>query len=186
MDANVPDFDFDYFKRIPQKSKITFIERIPIVWGGHSLVWCEQRLLEVAIEGGYAYYHLLSGADLPLKRADEIYCFFEEHKEYTFLSFNNEEFRKSREVQERVRLYHPLKNYYGRDNNLLHAVEKILRMIQRCISVDRFRNSERVIYIGSQWFSISHEMAQYICGQKRGLNFYLGIHCVLMKSLFRP
>ena len=56
-----------------------YVPRMDVVWGGDSLVKCELELLKAAAPKHYAYYHLLSGVDLPLKSQNEIHDFFSEH-----------------------------------------------------------------------------------------------------------
>lgn len=52
-------------------------ERIDGRWGHSSLMDIEYVLFRAAYgRGGYAYYHLLSGADLPIKSQDYIHNFF--------------------------------------------------------------------------------------------------------------
>lgn len=52
-------------------------EREAPAWGHISIVRAELRLFSAALAQGeeYAYYHLLSGMDLPLKSQDEIHDF---------------------------------------------------------------------------------------------------------------
>mgnify|MGYP000980063401 CR=1 FL=1 len=54
-------------------------EREAPAWGHISIVRAELRLFSAALAQGeeYAYYHLLSGMDLPLKSQDEIHDFFD-------------------------------------------------------------------------------------------------------------
>ena len=59
-------------------SKLRFIEPTDVRWADYSQSNVELRLLDAALRhGGYSYFHLLSGVDLPLKPAREIYDFFE-------------------------------------------------------------------------------------------------------------
>jgi hypothetical protein len=43
--------------------------------GAYSQVRCELELLEAAVKDYHDYYHLLSGADLPIKSQDQIHKF---------------------------------------------------------------------------------------------------------------
>ncbi len=61
----------------PKKSYIDFIERRKVAWGGYSQIEVEVNLLETAINyKKFDYYHLISGADLPIKSQDYIHTFF--------------------------------------------------------------------------------------------------------------
>ena len=55
-------------------------KRIDIRWGHVSLIKAEMLLFEAALTNGpYAYYHLLSGADLLIKPLDLFFNFFEKN-----------------------------------------------------------------------------------------------------------
>ena len=55
-------------------------------WGQVSIVRAELLLFSAALQqkSPYAYYHLLSGVDLPLKSQDEIHAFLRNIKEKSF------------------------------------------------------------------------------------------------------
>ena len=54
---------------------------IAVYWGHTSQVEAELLLMRTALQHGpYAYYHLLSGNDLPVKTQDEIHNFFRENE----------------------------------------------------------------------------------------------------------
>ena len=61
---------------------------IKLYWGDISLVEAEFTLLETASANGkYAYYHLLSGVDLPLKNQNYIHDFFDRHAGQEFVEY---------------------------------------------------------------------------------------------------
>ena len=69
-------------------SKLSFVEpRISVHWGGISIMHAELALLRAAVPGGYAFYHLLSGQDLPIKPQDAIHAFFAEHADREFINY---------------------------------------------------------------------------------------------------
>ena len=82
IDAKVKDFDFKFFQALTQYSGLRFTpRRISATWGDFSLVNTELLLLQTAVAGEdpaqpYAYYHLISGVDLPIKSNDDIHAFF--------------------------------------------------------------------------------------------------------------
>lgn len=167
IDRSAGEFDFDRLKKIPKKSRIHFTKRLSIKWGGHSQIQCEQLLLEEAVKGNYTFYHLLSGADLPLKPADTIYRFFEENCGSEFLYFSSDEFSATREIQERVSIYHFFKNFYGRKNRFFEICDHISARVQRILNIDRMKKYGYSVRCGANWFSISHELAKFVCSQKK-------------------
>lgn len=63
-------------------------KRVDIRWGHVSLIKAEISLFESASANGpYGYYHLLSGADLPIKSQDYIFDFFEKNAGKEFVGF---------------------------------------------------------------------------------------------------
>lgn len=56
-------------------SKVFFVERVNIYYCDYSQVEAQKRLLHAAVGNGYDYYHLLSGADLPIHPMDSILKF---------------------------------------------------------------------------------------------------------------
>ena len=63
-------------KSVVKKSALYFTKEIPIYWGDYSQVEAELELFETALnKDNYSMYHLLSGVDLPLDTAENIYNF---------------------------------------------------------------------------------------------------------------
>ena len=170
IDASVKDFDFDYFRNIVKKSKVYFTPRIRVTWGGHSQIRCEQILLEEATKGKYGYYHLISGVDLPLKPAEMIYQYFQDHI--------GEEFCKRSDTRERVSLWHPFKDMYAKEACFYSFLDRVFMRLQRLLSVDRMKKNGYTVKCGANWFSISHELASFVCSKKKEIKrlFYYS-HC---------
>ena len=73
----------------PQFAGIKYIKRTNVSRGGDSLIKCELELLKSAINGGYAYYHLLSGQDLPIKSQNYIHAFFDKNTENNYIKIDS-------------------------------------------------------------------------------------------------
>lgn len=59
---------------VPQQAECRYLKRQKVTWGGWSMIRMELELLRTATAAGsFDYLHLLSGQDLPLKTADEIF-----------------------------------------------------------------------------------------------------------------
>lgn len=110
IDAKVKDFDFSHFKSITKHSKVIFTDkRFDITWGDFSILQCEMLLLKTAVknerqDSQYTYYHLLSGADFPIKSNDEIYSFFESNSNKEFVNYSAKEVLQS--AESRIKYYH--------------------------------------------------------------------------------
>ena len=134
IDKKAGPFDKSGFSDIVKKSRLYFTERLDVHWGGYSQIACELLLLKSAVsrhpQGVYTYYHLLSGADLPLKSQNEIHTFFERHAGKEFLAFDPQVSQKTRE---RVSLWH-----FFRESRLFLAepADHILTLLQRLLGID--------------------------------------------------
>lgn len=131
--------------------------------GGYSLVNAEMLLLEKAVTDvdEYDYYHLLSGQDLPIKSQDYIHEFFERNNGKEFVTFDNDGFDQYR----RVSYYHFFQEQAGRENKgVFKWLNRTGLRIQKLIGFQR--NKEICFRKGTQWFSITNELARYVVAQK--------------------
>lgn len=150
-----------------QKARLYVFSKYDVRWGTYSIVECELFLLERAVEKNYSYYHLLSGEDFPIKKARDIYNFFESTQK-EFVSFTNSRITKC--DLSRVQFKHPFLNLMKTNNNqvLNRVYFKIDSYIMR---IFRIIGRKGVLYFdeyqkGSQWFSITHNFAVFVCNQK--------------------
>ena len=157
IDQKAQNFDFTGFSHVVQKSSLYFTKRLNVHWGGYSQTACELVLLKAAVPRHYAYYHLLSGSDFPLKTQDEIHQFFEEHAGKEFLCFDAPKFLP--QIRERISLYH-----FFRESScsLAEPADMLLTKLQRLLHVDRLKGQSLSLQKGANWFSITHAFAQYV------------------------
>ncbi len=149
-------------------SDLFYVKPLSVTWGGYSQIRCEMRLFECAGKKHYAYYHVLSGVDLPLKSQDEIHGFFDGRSGQNFIGFDNSS-PITGAVIDRVRYYHFFQNAAGRSTNRfmchLRGIEERLLRLQVKMNVKR---KEIIpIYKGANWISITDEMLQYVIKSKR-------------------
>lgn len=142
-----------------------------IAWGADTQVRCEMLLLEQAVRGGYDYYHLLSGVDIPLRRREEIEAFFEDRTE-SFVQIREE--KDNAHTLDRVRYRYPLQNLIGRprkDGGFWYGVLQQFSYecvkLQRALGMDRTKKAPFAYCRGGNWFSITHELAAYVVGHRR-------------------
>ncbi len=167
IDKKVKQFPFEKFHHILHHSKIYFIKRISIKWGHFSMVKCELNLLEAAIKGQYHYYHLLSGADMPLKSQNEIYSFFEKHHGKDFVHFTSDD--AAERARHRICAYHCMWAYTKSKNSFEACIKNITQKISHIFTKifgGRKYNQKIAIAYGSQWFSITHKLAEYVVAKK--------------------
>ncbi len=166
IDSKVKDFDFNEFLKLPQFSRIYFTDRISVTWGDFSQVKAELILLSKAVENendenSYSYFHLLSGADLPIKTNDEIHKFFDENAGKEFIHFSSNE--PSSSAQSRIRYYH----IFRKKRNLFYKIlAQIALKVQKALGVNRLKKNHLIVQKGTNWFSITHDFANYVVSKR--------------------
>lgn len=192
IDKKVKDFNFDKFSSIAKKSKIFFTNRINVSWGGYSLVQCELLLLKEAIVHNYEYYHLISGVDLPLKTNEEIHDFFNKNKGKEFISYDKN--ASDTEIESRIKYYYLLQDKFGRSSKLAYIIQACCIRIQKILNVNRIKNIKYTLKKGTQWFSITNNLAHYIVEKENEIyNLFrfgccvdeLFLHTMVYNSNFR-
>lgn len=137
--------------------------------GGASLVFIELELLKALRNYDYAYIHLLSGEDLPIKSQDYIHDFFDRNNGIEYIQVIDNEWSRRTAVN-RLRYYYILQEGMGSGLNKKNFIRKIIQrtlvVIQKIIKVDRLKGLSIDLYCGSQWFSITGEFAHYISQQE--------------------
>lgn len=162
IDARSKDFDASKFNGVLKHASLTFAPRVKVTWGGSSQIQCELALLRRAVACECDYYHLLSGADLPLHDMDYIDDFFKSHRGQEFVDFCEIGSDMLQSTRERVSLFHPFQNMLGRN---CRYVEWLSKRFQRSMGVDRLKEHAEVLAKGAQWYSITHGFALWVVDQ---------------------
>lgn len=165
VDKKVKEFPETVLKSAVLKSKLIFVPRRQINWGGYSQIESELSLLLEAIKTYHSYYHLLSGVDFPIKTQDEIHKFFDDHQGSNYIKYDWNSMRSNSHL-ERIREYHFFQEKIGRNLGKMAAfwwyAEKSSLRFQKKISVNRIKGREEEFFKGTNWFSITHEMASFV------------------------
>ena len=171
IDKRSKDFKQCDFDNVAQYSKVVFWQEYEVFWGSFSLVETELFLFEKAHQIGYDYYHLISGADLPLKDNRELDQFFEKNKGKQFIQFIDVEVKDNPKIARRMKYYHFLQNYrrgfsHKWMNRIFIFCERILLVIQMMFRINRIKNLDWKIKYGSQWISITDELVVVLLREK--------------------
>ena len=196
-DKKTLDYPQDKLKNAVKNANVYFTKRIRVTWSGYSIVKATLILLREATNNGeYAYYHLLSGQDLPIKSQDYIHDFCQNNA-------NREFVRTDHSIAANPKRQYNLMYYLffqelvrrnGSFSNLFARAEKVSLSIQKRLKVNRIRGKESLLYSSSQWFSITHDFAKYILQQKKWIarqfrwtNFSdeVFVQSILMNSHYR-
>jgi len=165
IDKKVKEPPFDMLRGAVRASGLEFVERVDVSWGGYSQIRAEMMLLEAAAPKGYAYCHLISGVDMPLKTQDEIHAFFDALGQRECVNLSPTQY-----AVDRVMYYYPLQDFVSRKKGfvfkLLRGLQKLLVAAQRLLGFNRVRGQEQYFVKGSNWVDISGEFASWILDRK--------------------
>lgn len=155
IDSKAKDFPMEEIAAVPKKASCTFTERTDVKWGDYSQIHCEILLLKEAVKTEHAYYHLLSGMDLPIKSQNEIHDFFEK---YDGLEFVDEDLPTiSQAALSRVRYSH---RFYGKAGSIKDLLGALETKGQKVLGIDRTKAFGNIVFQkGRNWFSITHGLA---------------------------
>lgn len=190
----------DLIKPVVNKSNIYFISQNNVQWGAYSQIRTEVELLKAAVPQKYQYYHLISGADLPLKSQEYIHQFFSDNQGKEFVQLGTKEYIQS--IQQRYKYYWLFQEQLGNGNkNIIYKILNKLRygtvFIQSVFKIDRRRknkNEFKEYYAGANWFSITHDFAKYVISKEKQIQKIFGkticcdevfLQTILMNSSFK-
>lgn len=158
--------DSHTFSGLTSHSTLTFIPRRKVVWGGSSQIAVELDLFAAAHQqGGYRYYHLLSGVDYPVKSNDYIHHYFEQHDGQNFIAIeeNGPRFRL------RFDQYHFLQNtLVGKRRNLWKYIDFASCYMQKAVGIRRFPQKKDIRKF-INWVSVTDEVVDLIVIRKEAI-----------------
>lgn len=159
-------------ENITKHSKLSIYQEIKVCWGGYSQVQTELFLIGKACEVGYDYYHLLSGADLPLRSNDALDAFFEANRGLEFIHFDDATPQNDPRIRRRASLYHFLQSYRRRFrtsiiNGIFSFLDRALLALQMVLKVNRLKKEKWTIKYGPQWFSITDSLAKTVLAEQK-------------------
>ncbi|MCQ2140444.1 MAG: beta-1,6-N-acetylglucosaminyltransferase [Bacteroidales bacterium] len=138
-------------------------DRVDVCWGDISVVEAEYKLFEAAIMNDvYAYYHLLSGADLPLKSQDAIHKFFMMNRGKEFIGFST--YNCVEEVRRKVNRWHLFPRDFKNRSQLKRALRAGFLRLQEMLHIER--NKQEIFRKGTQWVSVTDGFARHLVAAK--------------------
>lgn len=162
IDKNSKDIPVQNIVNCVKKSKVKISRKYRVHWGTNSIALATLELLKKASQGQYSYYHVLSGADLPIKSKEEIWDFFEKNEGKEFVHFGTQQYQK--DIHCRYNQYHFFSKQLGRkrDKKFWVDLETYSLAIQRRLHIDRTKKATYAFYGGANWVSITNDLTQYI------------------------
>ncbi|HBQ46771.1 MAG TPA: glycosyl transferase [Ruminococcaceae bacterium] len=157
------------FRSITRSANLFLTERLSVHWGGYSQIRCELLLLKEAARRRYAYYHLISGVDVPLVTQDEFHAFFERIDGKEIVGFARPAI--SGDELDRFNTYHFFQESIGRKRSALAFAERASLRLQHLLRVSRAKRYRRkygvsVFQKGTNWFDITDGLARYVLSRE--------------------
>lgn len=179
VDAKVQNFDESRFQKLIKNAELIFLKkRIKVKWAHVTVAKAELRLMEAAAsKRSYDYYHLVSGADLPLLTPDAFHAFFAQHQGEEFISILPDNLSLPHRVELiTVLAANPLpQNWWQRKSN---------KIMFKCLTLQRKLGLKPMSYFlpeikrGSQWASLTDDCVRYIINRmKKELKWYQWSSC---------
>ncbi len=138
-------------------------ERLDVRWGDVSQIETELLLFKTAVaKGPYAYYHLLSGVDLPIKSQDYIHRFFETHAGKEFIGFA--ETVLTPEIVRKVQRWHLFPRHFRDGNLFTRLLRSAFLRLQEVAGIRR--NRDIAFCKGANWVSVTDAFARYFLSQE--------------------
>lgn len=175
IDKKVQKFDFKKIKKLVCKSNIFFTERIDVRWGDYSQVEAILTLLKKANHinkenknawGGYAYYHLLSGVDLPLRPQEEIHEILSKTPDREYIHFAPKTSCEKILYRYKYRYFYTKYLKEKSPKKLLYKIGRLNVLLQRILGMDRLAGKQILLKYGSEWFSITNNLVEYILSKE--------------------
>ncbi|MEE0682888.1 MAG: beta-1,6-N-acetylglucosaminyltransferase, partial [Bacilli bacterium] len=161
VDKKLKEFTPEKYKKIIKKGNLFILpKRINIKWGGFTQIECELELLKEATKRNHSYYHLISGADMPLKNQNDIYNFFENHYGMEFIHFDEKELRN--EYRNRINKYYL---FTGKKKSI---IKKIINKLFLLLQFKKNRIDNNIVLgKGANWFTITDKLANYVLSYEK-------------------
>lgn len=131
-----------------------------VYWGDISQVQVEFDLYKKAYYNGpYAYYHLLSGVDLPIKNMDTIHAFFTQHQGTEFVEFWDG-LAHDRDLRRKLSRYCLYTHHMRDKKNKGHYLPSFARNMFYLLQKTHFfsRKLDRNFRKGAAWASFTHDL----------------------------
>ena len=159
------DIEIEDIRKIKiEKSQMFIYKKIEVRWADVSQVECELFLIEKALKSDkYKYLHLISGADLPIKKIDEIFYFFDNASE-EYIHFEDEASNFRLDSVNRYNIF----TRYRRTSIVAKIINRLAVYLQKLFNINRNRDKDK-IRGGLNWFSITHDLSCYILEKKEDI-----------------
>lgn len=146
------------------RSKLYFTEkRVDVRWADYSMVEAELTLFKEACSKGenYAYLHLLSGVDMPLKSQDYIHDFFDLNQGKEFIDYCL--YDVDEEMRRKMQRWHLFPSDFKNQGRLSLLKRTARAFFVRAQMLAGYKRSKGTLFKkGSQWVSLTQGFVEYL------------------------
>lgn len=143
------------------RSRVSFVPRRDARWGSEVFIDAIVSLIALASQEEHAFYHLLSGVDLPLKPMREIRAYFDAHAGEEFVAFERET-ATPKVIEGRIARWKLRQPVHPLLKKIYRGVAPAFESLQIMLGVNRIKGVPVVFHKGGVWFSITHALARYV------------------------
>ena len=161
IDKKAQGFDEAELAAAAPSCRVQFVSRQDARWGSEVFIDVIVSLIALASRQEHAFYHLLSGVDLPLKTQREIHAFFDAHAGQEFVSFERET-AKPAVIEGRIAHWHWTNPVHPFLKKLDRRLAPVFGSLQSLLKINRIKHAPVVFQKGGVWFSITHALACYV------------------------
>lgn len=145
------------------KSKLTIVSKNRVQWGDITQTETELLLFRLATQQNrYAYYHLISGVDLPLKSQNYIHEFFDNYQGTEFLDVGFCE-HNEKCISHRTEYYH----FVTGRTKIRRILRKFILAVEQICKIHRRYDIK--MYMGCNWCSVTDDFVRYLVSQTESI-----------------
>ncbi len=164
LDKKTP---IDDFRHLTQREDVELIEeRVPVSWGGFSVVQATLNLIKAAKASGqrFEYFSLISGTHYPVRSPQALHAYLAENKGREFISITAVPNEAAQKDYERFRLIFIDKGYHRRFGLPQAVTTFIVKVIDKLKFHRKFEPvlGDHKPYAGWQWWMLSDDAINYI------------------------
>lgn len=146
------------------RAGLYFVPRVAISYCNYTQIEAIKSLLNEAVKKKHDYYHIISGADMPLMKHNEFNAFFSHNRGKEFVGFS-----------QKTNIYLAQHYWFFSDkirtsssliSKLYIKLNQLLQKIQSSFGINVLKNYSGDPRKGYDWWSISHGAALYVLEQE--------------------
>lgn len=127
----------DVEKALKENSRVVLISEYKVNWGSFNHILAVVKLLEIAAEKQYDYYHIISANSCMVKSMQEMEEFFAKNPDRNYIQVNDLEQSENPKMLEHWYRYYHFCNMINKKNKLGYYIDYYLTELQKKFKVRR-------------------------------------------------